>query len=223
MLEPPESLCFLCFDDELAVNFNVHPYRDFISQHLDSVGNNHYMQCHLFCVDHYKCLQNAEHEFLVLHFTHWKTGSSATVAMCIDYTIDIPTYSHASGLLTPSSSEYPAWDTVYLIGHASDLNIQSHLTARFKSYRRISLLSFNFIWPSVLQVTDLLVLVNQQDLSYDILHAQCYWWSHTICKSLERLFRGKEEVFEPDNCGHFDPIVVTQSSEDDISNICARF
>ncbi|KAG2079742.1 uncharacterized protein F5147DRAFT_542296, partial [Suillus discolor] len=162
-------------------------------------------QCHLLRVDHYKCLQNAEHEFLVLHFTHWNTqaGSSATAAMCVDRTVDIPTYSHASGLLTPSSSEYPARDTVYLIGRASDLNIQSHLTARLKSYRRISSLSFNFVRPSVLHVADLLVLVNQQDFSYGILRAQCYWWSRTICKSLERLFRGEEQVFDPDNRGHF--------------------
>ncbi|KAG2355292.1 hypothetical protein BDR07DRAFT_551823 [Suillus spraguei] len=93
----------------------------------------------------------------------------------------------------------------------------------FKSYRRISSLSFNSVRPSVLQVADLLVLVNQQDLNYDILRTQCYWWSGTVCKSLERLFRGEEEVFDPDNRGHFGPIILIQPLEDDISNICAKF
>ncbi|KAG2358752.1 hypothetical protein BDR07DRAFT_1521825 [Suillus spraguei] len=210
MLEAPESLHFLSFNDGLGAD-------------RDNDGNNHYTQCLLFCVDHYKCLQNPEHEFLVLQFSHWKTGSSATAALCVDCTVDIPTHSHASGLLTPSSSEYPARDTVYLIGRATSLNIDSHLTARFKSYRRISSLSFNLDRPSVLQVTDLLLLVNQQDLNYDILRTQCYWWSGTVCKSLERLFRGEEEVFDLDNRGHFGPITLIQPSEDDISNICAKF
>ncbi|KAG2361204.1 hypothetical protein BDR07DRAFT_1461595 [Suillus spraguei] len=214
MLEAPESLHFLSFNDGMGVQFNAD---------CDNDGNNHYMQCLLFCVDHYKCLQNPEHEFLVLQFSHWKTGSSATAALCVDRTIDIPTHSHASGLLTPSSSEYPARDMVYLIGRATSLNIDSHLTARFKSYRRISSLSFNLDRPSVLQVADLLLLVNQQDLNYDILRTQCYWWSGTVCKSLERLFRGEEEVFDPDNRGHFGPITLIQPSEDDISNICAKF
>ncbi|KAG1741738.1 hypothetical protein EDD22DRAFT_921250 [Suillus occidentalis] len=212
MLEPPpEDLPGLWFDywhSSTRLFMTVDRYKKILSEHVDADGKNtsSYANCFLYRIDHYKCFNTVEHEFLVLHFTHWD-NRAATAAICVDRSVNI-TVGHSSGMITPSSasSENRAEDIIELISCASSLNIKSCLTAKFKSFKLNSSLSF----PS--QSTLLLFQVNQQAVHYHLLSAQCYWFGHTVFKSL----RG---VFEPDTSGHLGPIPVFKPSQDDSNDV----
>ncbi|KAG2103134.1 uncharacterized protein F5147DRAFT_706674 [Suillus discolor] len=181
------------------------------------------MDCFLYRIDHYKCSQTVEHEFLVLHFTHWD-DPTATAAICIDRSVNLA-IGQSSGMLTQSSasSENLAIDMIELIGCASNLNIRSCLTTKFKSFRHIASLSFpsQSTRPSALQVAVLLSQVNQHTINH-ALGGQCYWFGHTVFKSLQTLF-GQEGVFESDTRGRFGPIPVFKPSPDDVNVICDGF
>jgi hypothetical protein len=230
---PPEDLPGLWFDHWQSSTrqfMTVDRYKNILSEHIDADGKNGYTNCYMFKIDHYKCLQRVEHEFLVLHFAHWD-HPAATAAICVDRSVNV-TVGHSSGMITPSStsSENHAEDIVELIGCASSLNIKTCLTAKFKSFNLISSLSFpsQSTAPSALHVAVLLFEVNQQAVHYNLLSTQCYWFGHTVFKSLQTLFGQEgEEVFEPDTRGRFGPIPVFKPSKDDVSNdvknICDGF
>lgn len=230
MLEPPpEDLPWLCFDHRRPSTrqlTSVDLYKRFLSEHIDADGYNRYMECFLCRIDHYKCSQTVEHEFLVLHFTHWN-NPTVTAAICVDRSVDI-TIRQSSGMLTSSSisSENAAKDMIELIGCASNLNVKSFLKEKYKSSGLNSSLSFpsQSTRPSALHVAVLLFQVNQHAINYNLLDAQCYWFGHTVFKSLQRLFgQGKEEVFEPDTRGRFGPILVLKQSQNDVNIICDGF
>ncbi|KAG2740738.1 hypothetical protein P692DRAFT_20880727 [Suillus brevipes Sb2] len=231
MLEPPaEDLPGLWFDHWHSSNrlfMSVERYKKILSEYVDADGKNSYTNCFLLRIDHYKCSKTVEHEFLVLHFTHWDKPA-ARAAICVDRSVNI-TVGHSSGMITPSStsSENRAEDIIELIGCASSLNIKSCLTTKFKSFKINSSLSFpnESTRPSALHVAVLLFQVNQQAINYHLLSAQCYWFGHTVSKSLQTLFgQGEEEVFEPDTRGHLGPIPVFKpSQDDDVKIICNGF
>ncbi|KAG2347269.1 hypothetical protein BDR05DRAFT_958772 [Suillus weaverae] len=232
MLEPPaEDLPCLWFDHKRPATsqlISVDLYKKSLSEHIDRDGKNNYAECFLYRIDHYKCSKTVEHEFLVLHFTHWG-NPAATAAICVDRSVNV-TIGQSSGMLTPSSStssENLAKDMVELIGCASNINIKSCLTEKFKTFRHISSLSFpsQFTRPSALHVAVLLFQVNQHAINYHLLDGQCYWFGHTVCKSLQTLFgqEGREDVFEPDTRGHLGPIPVFKPSQDDVNVVCDGF
>jgi hypothetical protein len=233
MLEPPpEDLPGLWFDhwhSSTRQLMSVDLYKRSLSEHVDADGKNSYTQCFLYRIDHYKCTQAVEHEFLVLHFTHWD-NPAATAAICVDRSVNV-TAGHSSGMITPSStsSENRAEDIIELIGCASSLNVKSCLTAKYRSFKLNSSLSFpsQSTRPSALHVAVLLFQVNQQAIHYNLLSAQCYWFGHTVFKSLQTLFGQEgEEVFEPDTRGHLGPIPVFKPSQDgvnDVNIICDGF
>ncbi|KAG2062764.1 hypothetical protein BDR04DRAFT_1164676 [Suillus decipiens] len=217
-LEPPESLPYLNFGRRLTFqSIPVDLYKDHLVRYIsDRDGENTYMKCSLLCVEHYKCLQNVEHEFLVLYFTHWNS-SSDTAVICADRSVEA---AESSGLLTPSSSENVAQDLVTVIGGAMATDITQYLRFKFKSSKRISSLSFPSDCPSALQVSILLDLVNKQDTKYHIFRAQCYWYCDVVCRSLKRLFQGVEELHGPDTRGHLGLIPVVRTSEGDVDGVC---
>ncbi|KAG1778761.1 hypothetical protein EV702DRAFT_1091778 [Suillus placidus] len=232
MLEPPaEDLPYLWFDHNRPATrqlMSVDLYKKYLSDHIDGDGKNNYAECFLYRIDHYKCSKTVEHEFLVLHFTHWG-NPAATAAICVDRSVNV-TIGQSSGMLTPSSStssENLAKDMVELIGCASNINIKSCLTEKFKTFRHISSLSFpsRSTRPSALHVAVLLFQVNQHAINYHLLDGQCYWFGHTVCKSLQTLFgqQGREDVFEPDTRGHLGPIPVFKPSKDDVNVVCDGF
>lgn len=231
MLEPsPEDLPGLWFDHKcptIRQLVSIELYKKTLSEHIDGDGKNNYMGCFLYRIDHYKCSQAVEQEFLVLQFTHWD-NPTATAAICIDRSVNL-TIGQSSGMLTPSSasSEYLATDMIEPIGCASNLNINSCLTKKFKSFRHIASLSFlsQSTRPSALQVAVLLFQVNQHTINYHALGGQCDWFGHTVFKSLQTLFgqEGEKEVFESDTRGRFGPIPVFKPSPDDVNVICDGF
>jgi hypothetical protein len=179
------------------------------------------MKCLLLRVEHYKCSQAVKHEFLVLYFTHWNS-SSDTAVICADRSVEAAA-AESSGLLTPSSSENVAQDLVTVIGGAMATDTTQYLRFKFKSFKRISSLSFSSDHPTALQVSILLDLVNKQDANYHIFRAQCYWFCDVVCKSLERLFQGVEELHGPDTRGHLGPIPVVRTSEGDVDDVCKGY
>ncbi|KAG2342411.1 hypothetical protein BDR05DRAFT_964362 [Suillus weaverae] len=228
ILEPPtEDLPILWFDHKSPTTrqlMSVDVYKKYLSERIDGDGKNNYMECFLYRIDHYKCSQTAEHEFLVLHFTHWDSPA-ATAAICVDRSVR-----QSSGILTPSSSassENYAIDMIEPIGCASNLNIKSCLTEKFKTFKHISSLSFRnqSTRPSALHVAVLLFQVNQHPINYHLLGAPCYWFGHAVCQSLQTLFgqEGEEEVFKSHTRGQFGPIPVFKPSQDDVNVICDGF
>ncbi|KAG1766248.1 hypothetical protein EV702DRAFT_1257223 [Suillus placidus] len=219
-LEPPESLPYLNFGRRLTFqSIPVDLYKDHLVRYIsDRDEENTYMKCLLLRVEHYKCSQNVKHEFLVLYFTHWNS-SSDTAVICADRSVEAAA-AESSGLLTPSSSENVAQDLVTVIGGAMATDTTQYLRFKFKSFKRISSLSFSSDRPSALQVSILLDLVNKQDTNYHIFRAQCYWFCDVVCRSLERLFQGVEELHGPHTRGHLGLIPVVRTSEGDVDDVC---
>ncbi|KAG2738409.1 hypothetical protein P692DRAFT_20787764 [Suillus brevipes Sb2] len=222
-LEPPESLPYLNFGRRLTFqSIPVDLYKDHLVRYIsDRDGENTYMKCLLLRVEHYKCSQTVKHEFLVLYFTHWNS-SSDTAVICADRSVEAAA-AESSGLLTPSSSENVAQDLVTVIGGAMATDTTQYLRFKFKSFKRISSLSFSSDHPTALQVSILLDLVNKQDANYHIFRAQCYWFCDVVCRSLERLFQGVEELHGPDTRGHLGPIPVVRTSEGDVDDVCKGY
>ena len=124
---PPPQLPYLFFHSPDARHTeNVVDWNSHMSQYFDDDDDtNCYAKCFLRQIEYCKCSQGVEHEFLVFYFGHWTSRSSAVGVVCADRTVSIHSDNSSSseqpsGLVSPSSTDNIAHDTITIIGSPHD-------------------------------------------------------------------------------------------------------
>ncbi|KAG2106751.1 uncharacterized protein F5147DRAFT_699852 [Suillus discolor] len=155
----------------------------------DKTQGNLYSKCVLARMEYSKCAGHPEHEFLVFYFSHWVDGCSAQAVVSADRAVQGQGRSlkQSSELVSPSSSDTNAYDSVSIYGSPRDAAPQ--LQVRYAPYRRLCTFDFpSSSAPSALQVSTVLSLVHRQAPAYDLYENQCYWFSSVVWGSLKELF-----------------------------------
>jgi hypothetical protein len=163
----------------------------------------------------------------VFHFGHWNRGSSAVGVVCTDRTVitnqdNSSSSGQSSGIVSPSSSENVARDTVSILG--SPRNATSYLTQTYGPFKTLCRLSFaSSSRPSSLQVSTILSLVNNVSLLYKLFDRQCYWYADTVWRSLKRIFPENEESCNDHNArSRYGPFLLGPSDES-VDVVCNRY
>jgi hypothetical protein len=226
---PPPGLPYLHFHSSHGspIVMDVVDWNLQMSQSLDDAGDNSYAKCSLHYVEYCKCSHGVDHEFLVFHFGHWNRDSSAVGVVCADCTVitnqdNSSSSGQSSGIVSPSSSDNVARDTVSILG--SPRNATSYLTQTYGSFNTLYRLSFaSASRPSSLQVSTILSLVNNVSLLYKLFDRQCYWYANTVWRSLKRIFPENEELCYDHNArSRYGPFLLGPSDES-VGVVCNRY
>ncbi|KAG1848270.1 hypothetical protein F4604DRAFT_1935481 [Suillus subluteus] len=160
----------------------------------DETQGNLYAKCVLARMEYYKCAGHPEHEFLLFYFRHWIAGCSAQAVVSADRAVRRQGRSlkQSSELVSPSSSDANAYDSVSIYGSPRDAVPQ--LQVRYTTYSRLCTFDFSSSSaPSALQVSTVLSLVHRQAPAYHLYENQCYWFSSAVWGSLKELFPSDQD------------------------------
>ncbi|KAG2047863.1 hypothetical protein BDR06DRAFT_1013466 [Suillus hirtellus] len=191
----------------------------------DKTQGNLYSKCVLARMEYSKCAGHAEHEFLVFYFRHWTGGCSAQAVVSADRAVQGQGRSlkQSSELVSPSSSDTNAYDSVSIYGSPRDAAPQ--LQVRYAPYSRLCTFDFpSSSAPSALQVSTVLSLVHRQAPAYDLYENQCYWFSSVVWGSLKELFPSDGDSDYENHCAraHYRRIALGSPTED-IKAVCAAY
>ncbi|KAG2063810.1 hypothetical protein BDR04DRAFT_361725 [Suillus decipiens] len=197
MSEPPPGLPALKFHCPNGPDINSASVLSWCSSMADSwdaTQGNLYAKCVLARMEYYKCTGHPEHEFLLFYFRHWIDGCSAQAVVSADRAVQGQGRSlkQSSELVSPSSSDTNAYDSISMYGSPRDAAPQLHL--KYAAYSRLCTFDFTASSaPSALQVSTVLSLVHRQAPVYDLYENQCYWFSSTVWGSLKGLFPSDQD------------------------------
>ncbi|KAG2122979.1 hypothetical protein BD769DRAFT_1472340 [Suillus cothurnatus] len=197
MSEPPPGLPALKFHCPNGPDINsasVLSWRSSMADSWDEAQGNLYAKCLLARMEYYKCGGHPEHEFLLFYFRHWIDGCSAQAVVSADRAVQGQRCSltQSSELLSPSSSNTNAYDSVSIYGSPHDATPQ--LQVRYTRYSKLCTFDFpSSSAPSALQVSTVLSLVHRQAPAYHLYENQCYWFSSTVWGSLKELFPSDQD------------------------------
>ncbi|KAG2359049.1 hypothetical protein BDR07DRAFT_1520561 [Suillus spraguei] len=129
----------------------------------DETQGNLYTKCVLARMEYYKCSGHPEHEFLLFFFRHWIDGCSTRAVVSADCAVQGQScsFKQSSELVSPSSSNTNAYDSISIYGSPHDAVPQCQV--RYTPYSKLC--TFNFPSSSVplaLQVSTVLSLVHRQ-------------------------------------------------------------
>ncbi|KAG2047596.1 hypothetical protein BDR06DRAFT_1013686 [Suillus hirtellus] len=198
MSEPPPGLPVLkfhCPDGPDINSASVLSWRSSMAESWDSkTKGNLYAKCVLARMEYYKCAGHPKHEFLLFYFRHWIDGCSAQAVVSADRAMQGQTHSlrQSSELVSPSSSDTNAYDSVSIYGSPRDA--APELQVRYTQYNRLCTFDFPLTSaPSALQVSTVLSLVHLQAPAYHLYENQCYWFSSAVWGSLKVLFPSDQD------------------------------
>ncbi|KAG2369926.1 hypothetical protein BDR07DRAFT_1604254 [Suillus spraguei] len=194
MSEPPPGLPALMFHCPNGPDINsmsVLSWCSLMADSWDETQGNLYAKRVLARMEYYKCTGHPEHEFLLFFFRHWIDGCFAQAVVSADRAVKGQGRSlkQSSELVSPSSSDTNAYDSVSIYGFPRDAVPQ--LQVRYTPYSRFYTFDFpSSSAPSTLQVSTVLSLVHRQAPAYHLklYENQCYWFSSTVWGSLKELF-----------------------------------
>ena len=86
---------------------------DYWDEKMKEDNLNPYTKCELRRAQFCKCKDGVQHKFLVIFFGHWNHSSA-------DLNPEDNSSKQSSGLISPSSSENNAYDSMYIVGSPRD-------------------------------------------------------------------------------------------------------
>ncbi|KAG1789341.1 hypothetical protein EV424DRAFT_1462361 [Suillus variegatus] len=161
-------------------------------------------QCQLERVVYCKCTSGKEHEFLLLHF-RYPTQQHAVAILVLDRTPCTDSTENNDGssrrmqssyTVSPSVSPTPTYDSIFTTTSNNGSAIKSYLSRTYGPFKKLCYLDFLTARPSAIQVSVLLSALSKHSPSYHLYQYQCYWYAHTVCEALKRLFPDCHEITE---------------------------
>ncbi|KAG1886877.1 uncharacterized protein F5891DRAFT_1224779 [Suillus fuscotomentosus] len=184
--------------------------------------DNRYLMCLLTHIDYCKCIDGAEHEFLLLYFRH--LTSSAEAVVCADRTVERGNGSTSEIISpSPSSKQTAASDHALLLGSPNDAI--RHLRDKPGRYKKLCTLTFSpSSAPSVLHVAAILCLVHRQAPAYNLYEKQCFWYADSVWMSLKNIFPQNQESCKDHNARtHYCGVAISGPSSATVEAVCAAY
>jgi hypothetical protein len=146
--------------------------------------------CRITSVSYWKCDKGKEHEFLIVHASHLRTGAPVILATdrCVKSNDEASPRRKVDSLTLASSHTTPAHDRVIL----SYDGTQDCVVNEFKHGKpkplTTHLYSLDRDGPTILQLAVILDVVSKHAPHYDLWEKQCYWFAGTVWYAICNLF-----------------------------------
>jgi len=193
-------------------------------------------QCQLERLVFCKCTNGKEHEFLLLHFRHPIQQDAVAILVLDRVPSTDPTENNnnnnngsgssrpvmqSSHIASPSVSSIPARDSIFTTRNDGSA-IESYLSRTYDQYKRLCHVDFAAsARPLAIQVSVLLCVISAHSSMYNLYQYQCYWYAHTVCEALKRLFPDCHETTE--NGGRSRYLGVKIDKADSVEAVCEEY
>ena len=167
---------------------------------ISAIQTRHHNECVTIIekVEHYKSIDQPEHEFLAMHIQ----GSTRKTVLVVERSVlplndqrSSAVLSYASAISSPSSALTSVHaNNVISISSSDASQPLLTITQGHKPYNLLRTLHFpSGNHPSDFHVAALLQLMKQHSPSYDIIRHQCFWYAGTIFEVLNEVYSGHEK------------------------------
>jgi hypothetical protein len=141
-------------------------------------------ECLINQVIHCKCKRGKEHEFLLVHALHQRSGRTVIMATDRSPESDLQAASKTERKSIISSNDVDAYDRVFL----SYDGTEGTVTKDFEPFEKLQTLTFIYDLPTLLQFTVILTVVNHHAPQYSLYETQCFWFARSVWTLLKEVF-----------------------------------
>jgi hypothetical protein len=155
--------------------------------------------CVIEKVIHYKCNTDKEHEFLLIHAQHNRSGVSVVLAAdrapepVSEASSTVPSSgAKLDGLAILSSGEVPACDRIIVSYDGTENTVLMAFKTRATALRSLHYRSPDSA-PTLSQFAAILEVVSEHAPQYDLYETQCFWFAGAAWDTLKALFPTSEQ------------------------------